>query len=64
MGPQLYSMLEESDEINYHIDAIVILLALFNIVVLFIFPSAKTGMIVLSYTGAFVLIMQLREMLK
>lgn len=57
-------MLEESDEINYHIDAIVILLALFNIVVLFIFPSAKTGIIVLSYTGAFVLIMQLREMLK
>jgi hypothetical protein len=57
-------MLKESDETNLRINIIVILLAVFNITILFMFPKTETAIIVLSYTGAFVLIMQFREMLK
>lgn len=57
------SMSEQSEKSNYFINIFVILLVVFNIIVLFKFPDPVTGIIVISYTGAFVLIMRFRHML-
>ena len=56
-------MSEQSEKPNYFINVIVILLVIFNIIVLIMFPDPVTGIIVISYTGIFVLVMRFRDML-
>ena len=49
---------------NYLTDIFVISLAVFNLFVLFTYPDPVTAIIVVSYTGAIVLTLQFRELLK
>ena len=51
-------------ENNYLTNIFVVSLAIFNMFVLFRYPDPVTGIIVLSYTGAIVLTLQFRELLK
>ena len=49
---------------NYLINIFIVSLAIFNMFVLFTYPDPVTGIIVLSYTGAIVLTLQFRMLLK
>jgi Co/Zn/Cd efflux system component len=57
-------MVQWPGESNYLTNIFVVSLAIFNIFVLFTYPDPVTGIIVLSYTGAIVLTLQFRELLK
>jgi len=58
------SMARWPGENNYLTNIFVVSLAIFNMFVLFRYPDPVTGIIVLSYTGAIVLTLQFRELLK
>lgn len=57
-------MSQGSEQTNYIINIAVILIVVIDIFVLFMYPGPITGIIVIFFTGVFVLIMQFREILK